>query len=302
MSKENKIVDRGRVYAAELINKYIYMLIHLEDLVNHHGFYAPGLYRDVGAFSNNIWAALVAIVKGHESFEPYQSHGMSAALDTYPAPMDTLENLVITEAERFNSLVTSAGKFVKEEKYASLKLMDVSPLLELIQEVPKLKEIYIPPKNTLEYKKISAQQIPSFLKFKFAFEDNHNKGIFGLGILQTNGLFGKKGLGILKAARATTMSKQLEKWGVYFTIEQVIRHARSQDPHSRTKEILKNLGIQYDLTKSQISSILNQQKFLAPVLWPIVLEYLDLSYIRIMEDNSQKYLDEEQVSSLKFGA
>ena len=252
----DKIFDKRRLYAAMLLNKHYLYLIHFHDLYGGKHF-LPG----------NIWAALCAIVKGHSYFRcAYLINGVIKWKNADP----------ITELE---SLATEYKKGLKEALEAandlsvSRELMNITSLLSLVDELPKLKELgHLSPQPPNDKKPCSGEHIPSYALFEFIYQKFYSA---------------------------------IPKWKTkdIYTMQQIRtseRYTKIKD-YKETKIILKNLGIPL-LSLTEFLNFMEEKAFFRPEVIQIIISYMftpsKSSYINIYKDSSnQQYLDGPEISA-----
>lgn len=154
--KSEKIFDNFRIYAAKLLNKYGFYLIHLNDLLKY--YQAVKFWGDQSLFPLNTWNALLAIIMGHNSFKFTRAEltGEIANPITYLEIQTTIWKRLLKE------ILTLASK-----KSVSLGLMDIMPLLALCDEIPELKKLNHTFNNS---ETCLATDIPSYELFNLIYQ------------------------------------------------------------------------------------------------------------------------------------
>ncbi len=156
-------------------------------------------------------------------------------------------------------------------KRGHIHFINISSLLSLIQEIPKLKKNYILPKLTPSYQKINAVNMPCYKKF---FE------------------YAKK---YFNEFNFDHPCKRLDDV-IYSYFEENKDSDLEQDrKKNMVGIILLMLGIRYKLPVNQISLLLELDNFFMPNMVEIINSYLSTDYINIHQDSLKGfYLDNNE--------
>ncbi len=256
--RAEKIFDQRRLYAAMLLNKHYLYLIHFHDL-----------YKGKNLLAANIWAALWAIVKGHSFFRCVKlikdKNEKECAKDD---PITACEELVAQSGKLIN-IFTNANN-------ESAGLMDISPLLSLVDELPKLRGLdHSPPHLPKNAEACLGTDIPSYALFELIYQKVYS---------------------VIPGCTAKGFS----------TIQQIRTSERDSEikDNNATKTILRKLGIP-SLFLTQLLNFMEEEKFFIPEIIQIIISYMftpsrsKSDYINIYKDSpNQQYLDSLEISAL----